>query len=97
MGLKVFCDVRSLSVGLGKYISPVLLKLGDFRNGQVDWESFAGQAVEFVLPKALLQSWPEFARPFVHPDDAVHQGLIMFIERHECLALVWDAKGLQQS
>jgi hypothetical protein len=82
---------------LGKYLRSVFLKPGDFRNGQIDRESFTGQAVEFLLPQSLLQRWQEFARPFIHPKDAIGQGAIVFIERDKCLTLVRDAKSLQPS
>jgi hypothetical protein len=75
-----------------KYIRSVFLKPGDFRNGQIDRESFTGQSVESVLSESLLQRWQEFARPFIHPKDAIGQRAIVLIERDKCLTLVRDAK-----
>jgi hypothetical protein len=79
----------------GKYIRSVFLQPGDFRNGQIDRESFTGQSVESFLSESLLQRWQEFARPFIHPKNAIGQGAIVLIERDKCLTLVRDAKRLQ--
>src|SRR5215216_2744951 len=51
--------------------------------------------MEFILPQSLLQSWQEFARPFIHPEDAIDQRAIVLIERDKGLTLVRDAKRLQ--
>jgi hypothetical protein len=87
-------DIR-ICARLGKYIRSVLLKPGDFCNGQIDRESFPGQTVELLLPQRLLQGWQEFARPFIHPQDAIDQGAVVLIERDKGFALVRNAESLQ--
>jgi hypothetical protein len=72
----------------------VFLEPGDFRNGQIDREPFAGQAVESVLPQGLLQRRQEFARSFIHPDDAIDQWAIVLVKWDKCLTLVCEAKRL---
>jgi hypothetical protein len=82
---------------LGKYISSVRLKPGDFCNGQIDGKSFPGQAMEFVFPQSLFQRWQELTCPFIHPKDAIDQWAIMLVEWDKCLTLVRNANSLQLS